>query len=207
MSEAAGTETHWERVHRTRSPTEVSWYQPSADLSLELIDKSGVKADAPVIDVGAGGSTLVDGLLDRGFSDVSVLDIAASAFDATRARLGDRAGRVRYIVADVTAWLPGRAYALWHDRAAFHFLTEEPLRRAYRDTLRKALAPRGHAIIATFAEDGPERCSGLPVRRYSAEALAAEFAGLLRPVEERRSVHRTPAGGLQSFVFVRFERV
>jgi hypothetical protein len=206
MDQDESRASHWDRVHRTRLPTEVSWYQQSAGTSLELIARAGIGQGVPVLDVGAGGSTLVDGLLDRGFTDVSLLDIAAPAFDATRARLGSRASSVQFFVADVTSWLPPRTYGLWHDRAVFHFLTEESHRAAYRDALRRGLADGGHAIIGTFAEDGPERCSGLPVRRYSAEALVSEFDGDLRPVEDLRSVHLTPSGGRQPFVFVLFER-
>jgi SAM-dependent methyltransferase len=197
---------HWDEVHRTRSATEVSWYQPAAEVSLALVERARLERGVSTIDVGAGGSTFVDGLLDRGFSDVTLLDISGSAFDATRARLGHRAGLVHYLVADVTAWEPARAYELWHDRAVFHFLTDEPLRQAYRDTLRRALAPGGHAVVATFAENGPERCSGLSVQRYSAEELVAEFAGELEPMVTEKSVHLTPAGGSQAFTFVLFRR-
>jgi SAM-dependent methyltransferase len=199
-------EHHWDEVHRTRSATEVSWYQPAAEVSLSLVERAGVERGVSTIDVGAGGSTFVDGLLDRGFADVTLLDISGAAFDATRARLGPRAALVQYIVADVTAWEPARAYELWHDRAVFHFLTDEPLRQAYRDTLRRALAPGGHAILATFAEDGPERCSGLSVQRYSAEELIAEFAAELEPLEREKSVHLPPTGGSQAFTFVLFRR-
>ena len=161
----------------------------------------------PVIDVGAGSSTLVDGLLDRGFTEVHLLDVAAPAFEAVRSRLGARAECPHYIVADITTWEPTRSFELWHDRAVFHFLTEQSHRLAYRQVLSSALAAGGHAIVATFADDGPERCSGLPVRRYSADALVrANSQDCFARSKERRSMHRSPGGALQSFVFVLFER-
>jgi SAM-dependent methyltransferase len=196
---------HWRGVYRSRAVEEVSWYQPSATGSLAMLDACEVPRDAPIVDVGAGASTLADGLLARGFRDITLVDIAPEALAATRARLGERI-EVHYEVADVLAWRPSRRFAVWHDRAVFHFLTSEAERGAYRRALDAALAPEGIVVIATFALDGPERCSGLPVRRYSPETLAAELRGLLRPVDARSEVHRTPGGKEQAFTFVRFER-
>jgi trans-aconitate methyltransferase len=185
----------------------VSWFQPEATTSLELIEGTGVALDAPVIDVGAGASLLVDGLLERGFRDITLLDIADAALAETQRRLGPTAtDTVRYIAGDITTWTPLRHFAVWHDRAVFHFLTTPGERAAYRRALALALEPGAHAIIATFALDGPERCSGLSVQRYSADTLAAEFAGVLTPVEARSEVHITPKGTPQSFVVVRFVR-
>ena len=198
---------HWNDVYNQRAPTEVSWFQPEALASLELIAATHAPLDGPVIDIGAGSSLLVDGLLAKGFCDVTLLDVAESAFVEPRRRLaGDRAGAVHYVVSDVTRWKPERSYAVWHDRAAFHFLTEEHERARYRSVVASALGPDAHAIIATFALDGPDRCSGLPVQRYSADLLAQEFGGILEPVEERSELHTTPKGSKQSFVFVRFRR-
>ena len=205
MDETYKRSEHWSGVYRDRAIDDVSWFQPSATPSLELLEAAGVSRDAAVIDVGAGASTLVDGLLARGFRDVTLLDIAPEALAATRARVGDRP-ELRYEVADVLTWRSPRRFAVWHDRAVFHFLTEGADRDAYRHTLDAALAPDGIVVIATFALDGPERCSGLPVCRYSPETLATEVAGLLRPVDARREWHRTPAGKDQVFTFVRFER-
>jgi SAM-dependent methyltransferase len=197
---------HWNNVYGKRAANEVSWFQAEASASLALIGSCNLKPSSAVLDVGAGASTLVDGLLSRGFTDVTLLDISESAFEETRQRISPNVG-VHYVVADITAWKPQRAFSLWHDRAVFHFLTDERDRAAYRSALADAVPTGHHAIIATFHADGPERCSGLPVRRYSAEALAAEFEGMLRPVEERREQHRTPSGSEQSFVYVRFERL
>jgi trans-aconitate methyltransferase len=198
---------HWNGVYARRAPQEVSWFQPEATMSLELIAATGVARDAPLIDVGAGASLLVDGLLAKGFRDITLLDVAHAALAETRRRLGPSAGTaVHYVVGDITTWTPVRQYALWHDRAVFHFLTAPSDRAAYRRALALALEPGAHAILATFALDGPERCSNLPVQRYSADALAAEFAGVLTPVEARPEVHRTPSGTPQSFVVVRFIR-
>lgn len=197
---------HWSRVYETKKTEEVSWYQPSAEVSLALVAESGVPASTAVVDVGAGASTFVDGLLDRGFSDVTLLDLAAPALEATRARLGARAAGLTTVVGDVTAWSPPKSYRLWHDRAVFHFLVEPDQRAAYREVLGRALAPDGMAIVATFAADGPEKCSGLPVCRYSIEALAEELSPVLELVGSRAAVHTTPWGSSQSFVFGLFRR-
>lgn len=197
---------HWTRVYETKKPEEVSWYQPSAEVSLALVAESGVPSTAAVVDVGAGASTFVDGLLDRGFSDVTLLDLASPALEATRARLGARAAAITTVVGDVTAWSPPKSYGLWHDRAVFHFLVDPAQRAAYREVLGKALAPGGTAIVATFAADGPEKCSGLPVQRYSIEALAEELSPVLELVSSRAQVHTTPWGSSQSFVYGLFRR-
>jgi trans-aconitate methyltransferase len=154
--------------------------------------------------VGAGTSSLVDGLLPLGFADVTLLDLSEHALDAVTRRLAPHA--VTTIVGDVTTWHPSRRYDLWHDRAVFHFLTQEDQRTAYRRTLAAALAERGHVVIATFALDGPERCSGLAVQRYGVEELADEFSDLLRLVSARREKHVTPSGVEQPFVYARFRR-
>jgi SAM-dependent methyltransferase len=193
---------HWNAVYERNSETSVSWFQSTARMSLALIDACACPSDAGIVDVGAGASTLVDGLLERGYRDITLLDIAELALAATRQRLG--AVRVEYVAADITSWRPARTFDLWHDRAVFHFLTAANDRAAYRATLRRALAPGAHVIIGTFADDGPERCCGLPVQRYSVDALAAEFAELLRPCESRRQEHVTPGGKTQAFTFVRF---
>ncbi len=197
---------HWEGVYRTKSPDAVSWYQPTPATSLALVDAAHVPTSAPVIDVGAGASALVDGLLDRGFRDVTLLDLSASALDVTRGRLGLRASSVTFVVADVTAWQPSHAFGLWHDRAVFHFLAEASQREAYRRVLAESLAPGAVAILATFGENGPEKCSGLPVRRYSVESLAAEFRDVLELEQARTELHTTPWQSTQEFVFGRFRR-
>ena len=194
-------EDHWNTIYRTKPADRVSWYQPDVSASLDLVRACGLAPDAPLLDVGAGASLLVDGLLGAGFSDVTLLDLAREALAVTRARLGDEP-RVREVVADVTAWSPPRHYALWHDRAVFHFLTDPAQRRAYVAQATRALRPGGHLLIATFAPDGPERCSGLPVCRYDAGTLAAEFAPRFVPQAEAREQHPTPFGTTQWFQYL-----
>lgn len=200
----SGTKAHWEEVHRTKAPEARSWFAPTPATSLALVDAAGVQPTARVIDVGGGTSRLSDALLARGFEHVTVLDISAAALDEARERLADP--RVTFIEADVTsASLPG-PYDLWHDRAVFHFLTETAERAAYVRTLRGALAAGGHAIIATFALDGPTMCSGLPVVRYDPPSLARELGEGFDLVESRSEAHVTPAGKTQRFVYCLFRR-
>lgn len=204
MGVAMDRQAHWNDAYRTRGEPELSWFEPEQSASLELIQAYASPEDA-VIDIGGGASRLVDALLDAGWRDVTVLDLADGALKLAQARLGPRAQSVSWILADVTAWAPPRAYALWRDRAAFHFLTDPGDRAAYIATMSTALSPGGVAIIATFAEDGPERCSGLTVERYAPDALAAELEthapGRFRPIETRREAHRTPQGRVQSFQY------
>ena len=161
---------HWDTVYRTKSADSVSWYQPSPDASLAAIARTGVGPSTAIIDIGGGASLLVDRLLGQDFTDVSVLDTAAPALDIVRNRIGAAAAKVDFIVADITHWMPMGRYAVWHDRAVFHFLTNDDDRAAYRRALDAGLAPGGFLILATFAADGPEKCSGLPVRRHDPAA-------------------------------------
>jgi trans-aconitate methyltransferase len=194
-------EKHWQSIYGSKPADAVSWYEREATASLAMIDACSLQRNDAIVDVGAGASVLVDGLIAKGHSDVTLLDVSEAALAITKSRVGDRA---KYVACDVTRWKPVRAYALWHDRAVFHFLTEEESRAEYKETLAAALRKGGHAVIATFAEDGPEKCSGLSVRRYSAEELAAELAPGLAIVESRRVVHVTPWGAEQRFVYARF---
>jgi SAM-dependent methyltransferase len=200
MSEA-NQEEHWEAVYTSKQETDVSWYQESPVPSLELIDRIAAKPDWAVIDVGGGASRLADALLERGFHNLAVLDISVSALDLAALRLGRRASEVRWIVEDVTVWEPSRRFDLWHDRAAFHFLVEPAQRAAYVARLTQALRPGGFAIIATFAKDGPDKCSGLPVRRYDPEELARELGDGFALIESRRHDHSTPWNSNQRFQF------
>lgn len=198
---------HWESVYATKSPDAVSWYQPSAARSLALIQRAVPDRAAAIIDVGGGASVLVDDLLRAGYARVAVVDLAASALEAARARLGPEAGRVQWIEGDIrTIPLPAQAYDLWHDRAVFHFLVDAGDRAAYLAQLRRALRDDGHALLATFAEDGPTTCSGLPVRRYSVEALRKEVGAGFFLVGHEREVHQTPSGGMQPFNYCLFRR-
>ena len=196
---------HWNDVYTRKAANDLSWFQPEATVSLELIRAAQLAPMASILDVGAGASTLVDGLLASGYRDITLFDVAHSALAMTHARLGD--GPIHYEIADITRWQPKRSYDLWHDRAVFHFLTSASDRDAYRAVLSRAVPPGGHVIIATFADDGPERCSGLPVQRYSENELAKELGSLLRPIETRRQSHTTPSGAEQRFLFARFQRI
>lgn len=197
---------HWESVYREKAEDTVSWFQVHPDLSLELI-RAHCSPAAALIDVGGGASRLVDHLLAAGYTDLTVLDISETALERAGARLGRDALKVQWQVADVTHWRPARRWRLWHDRAVFHFLTDAAERAAYRHSLLQALEPGGHAVIASFALDGPERCSGLPVQRYSPESLARELGEGFRLRESREETHLTPAGRLQRFQYSVFERV
>ncbi len=197
---------HWQQIYSTRQEQELSWFEDAPSISLELLLTPPLDKDAPILDVGGGTSRLPDVLLDRGFTQLAVLDIAASALEKSANRLAGRASHVRWICADITQWEPDRAYRAWHDRAVFHFLTAEEPRLAYRSTLEKAVVPGGVVVIGTFALDGPERCSGLPVRRYSPKSLAAELGRPFRLTADRMAEHRTPAGKAQRFQFSRFVR-
>lgn len=200
---------HWDNRYGGAEPERLSWFEPSPDLSLSLIRRA-VGTGAGVIDIGGGASRLPDALLEAGYRDISVLDLSSQALARSRARLGDRAGAVDWQVQDVTAWQPERRYDLWHDRAVFHFLTEADTRAGYARALEAALRPGGTAIIMTFADDGPEKCSGLPVQRYAPEDLVAEMArllpGLVAATETGRFAHVTPGGAEQRFQYVVFRR-
>jgi trans-aconitate methyltransferase len=197
---------HWQNVYVSKRENEVSWFQQTPAASLELIGRTGATPASAIIDIGGGASRLVDALIERGFRHVTVLDLSAAALDTAKARLGDKASNVQWIATDVTTWQPPQSYDIWHDRAAFHFLTDERDRAAYVACLAKAVGPGGHAMIATFAPDGPERCSGLPVMRYDAESLAAVLGGSFRLVTSRRHEHTTPWGATQRFQFSLFRR-
>jgi len=201
MSELRPRE-HWEAVYGRQAPDKVSWYRPHLDRSLSFIDAAGLPSDAAIIDVGGGASTLVDDLLARGFVDVTVLDISSSALDAAKTRMGATAEKVTWLVADITrTTLPEARYDFWHDRAVFHFLREEADRRRYVETVRRSVKPGGHVLIATFGPDGPERCSGLDVVRFSVDQLHAEFGDHFRKVGGFTETHSTPWGSEQQFVY------
>jgi len=199
---------HWEKVYTTKATDTVSWFQPHADLSLDLIKATAVSHDAAIIDVGGGASTLVDDLLANGYTDLSVLDLCAAALAAAQRRLGSRAAKVQWIEADVTkADLPAKRFDVWHDRAVFHFLTSAEDRAAYVQTVFRAVKPGGHVIVATFAEDGPNQCSGLPVMRYRADELHAEFGEAFALLSHQKEAHHTPSGTVQQFVYCYCRRI
>ena len=206
VMESANRQAHWESVYTSKGENEVSWFQESPAPSSDLIVQAGATRTSAIIDIGGGASRLVDHLVEQGFEDVTVLDLSAAALEAARRRLEGRADRVRWIVADVTAWEPVKAYDIWHDRAAFHFLTDESDRAAYIARLTKGVRAGGHAIIGTFALDGPEKCSGLPVARYDSASLGQALGAKFRLVDTRRHEHATPWGSRQMFQFSVFRR-
>jgi SAM-dependent methyltransferase len=206
MSNANG-KAHWETVYTTKRESEVSWFQDNPAPSLELIDLAKPTLDAAIVDIGGGTSRLVDCLLTRGFKRVTVLDISDAALEVAKARLGQRAEEVRWITADVTRWRPMQAFDIWHDRATFHFLVDADDRTAYVARLKEAVPPGGHVIIGTFAIDGPEKCSGLPVRRYDAARLAEELGEGFALIHTRRDDHTTPWHSEQRFQFCLFRRI
>lgn len=198
---------HWDNVYRTKGERDVSWFQDSPQSSLDLIRAAGAQLDAAIVDIGGGTSRLVDALLAQGYENVTVLDISEQALATLKARLGAQSSRVMWIAADVTAWRPDRVYDLWHDRAAFHFLTEPADRASYVARLSRALRPGGHAIIGTFALDGPQRCSGLPVVRYDAASLGAVLGPSFQLLQSRDDAHHTPWHSVQHFQFSLFRRL
>jgi SAM-dependent methyltransferase len=201
-------ERHWEHVYRTKAPTEVSWYQPEARLSLDLIRRVAPDRAAPIIDVGGGASTLVDGLVEAGYKEVTVLDLAPTALAKAQERMGERARCAMWVTADILkVSLPAARYAVWHDRAVFHFLTDAHDRARYVDQARRAVQPGGHVIVASFSLDGPSRCSGLEVVRYSPETMHAAFGEGFRLLESMREDHHTPTGSLQAFIYCLYRAV
>ena len=193
---------HWERAYSTKAVDAVSWYQQHADHSIRLIEVTGVSHTSSIIDVGGGASTLVDDLLAKSYQNITVLDLSAAALNFAKERLGARAGSVTWLESDITRTeLPLHAYDVWHDRAVFHFLTAPEDRHAYVQTVLRSVKPGGHVIVATFAEDGPLQCSGLPVMRYSATQLHAEFGEAFTLISHEREAHHTPFGTTQQFTY------
>jgi ubiquinone/menaquinone biosynthesis C-methylase UbiE len=194
--------THWEKVYATKTPDAVSWYRRHLDRSLALIERAVPERSASIIDVGGGESTLVDDLLLRGYTNITVLDVSQGAIDVTRSRLGSAADQVRWIAADITqVELEPRAYDLWHDRAVFHFLTVLEQRTAYVGQVARSVKPGGHVIVSAFGPEGPTKCSGLEVVRYDAESLHREFGVSFRLVESSTELHRTPFDTTQQFLY------
>lgn len=196
------TKTHWETIRQTKTPSQVSWYQEHSLLSLQFITNTGVDKSGQIIDIGGGISTLVDDLLANDYQNVSVLDISAASLYTAQQRLGSQAPKVNWIEADITqAQLPSQFYDVWHDRAVFHFLTNAEDRQKYVETVRHSVKQGGHVIVATFAPDGPQKCSGLEVVRYSEDSLHNEFGDDFEVVDSTRETHHTPFGTDQKFVY------
>lgn len=199
--------SHWETVYSTKAENEVSWFQEIPATSLRMIREANASRHSRIIDIGGGASRLVDALLQDGFRSLTVLDISASALEAAKTRLGAASADVEWIVADATTWTPTQVYDVWHDRAAFHFLTEKADKDAYIDRLRAAVVRGGQVIIGSFALEGPPKCSGLPVQRYDAASLAEALGPSFALADHCTESHRTPWGAIQQFQFSRFRRV
>jgi 2-polyprenyl-3-methyl-5-hydroxy-6-metoxy-1,4-benzoquinol methylase len=199
---------HWERVYSTKPTDGVSWYQPHAELSLKLIHETGLPLTASIIDVGGGASTLVDDLFHEGYRSLTVLDLSSAALLTAQARLGEQAKTVHWLEANVTeVELPSQTYDLWHDRAVFHFFTSAEERQVYVAKVLEAVKSDGFVIVATFAEDGPRQCSGLPVMRYSETQLHTEFGKRFRLLRHEHEEHHTPFGTVQKFVYCLFQKL
>jgi SAM-dependent methyltransferase len=203
---ATDRKDHWEHMYSTKAETAVSWYQDEPRLSLELIGAVAPAAGGRIIDVGGGTSVLVDKLLDLPFAEIAVLDISETALGKARARLGERAERVRWVVTDVAETPDLGTFDVWHDRAVFHFLTQASDRRAYAGLARQTVSEGGHLIIASFADEGPKQCSDLDVCRYNAETMAAELGEGFSLVREAKETHTTPWGSRQAFFYGVFQR-
>jgi hypothetical protein len=197
---------HWDQVYTEKRAEDVSWRQEEPTLSLKLIERTGVVFDAPIVDVGGGASTLVDHLLECGFRDVSVLDIATPGLEQAKARLGSRSADAHWLVHDVTTWRPVRKHRLWHDRAVLHFLTEPAAQAAYAETLRTALESDGWAVIAGFAPGGPAKCSGLEVVQHDGASLSKLLGDEFQLMETYGEIHLTPWGAEQAFRYHLFRR-
>lgn len=197
--------SHWNNIYEIKQTDEVSWYQADPTISLDLIDSCGIKASDSIIDVGAGSSLLVDRLLQSGFERLTVLDISGSALSNSQQRLEALADKVEWIENDATRFHSESKFDLWHDRAVFHFLTDENDRKKYISTIESVLNPAGYVIIATFAVGGPEKCSGLPIVQYDAAKITAELCNKFDLIEERFEEHLTPAGKVQKFSYFLFQ--
>lgn len=202
-SDAAG---HWQGVYAQREPARLSWFEPAPETSLAWIARANLSADAAILDAGGGASKLAGELVRRGYTDVTVADISASAIERAKAELGDVGERIAWLQADLRGHDFDRRYDLWHDRALFHFMVDEADRDGYLAALRSALRPGGHLILATFGPEGPTECSGLPVQRYSAEQLSALLADDFQPLGSEFVDHHTPSGAKQQFVYSHFRR-
>ena len=196
------TQEHWDAIYGTKGPTEVSWYRPHLERSLRFVELADLPKDAEILDVGGGASTLVDDLLAQGFTKVTALDLSESAIAQAKARLGARAADVNWIVGDITQVdLPEQRFDFWHDRAVFHFLTDEAARQQYVLAVRRSLKQGGHIVVATFGPSAPERCSGLPVVRYTPEGIHDQFGRQFVKVGSENEMHETPWGSEQEFVY------
>lgn len=197
---------HWENVYANKRFEEVSWFQEVPVHSLHFINQLHLQPDAAIIDVGAGESKLAEQFIQQGFTDLTVLDISATAIEKAKQNLAAKADKVKWIVADITKFEPRQQYDCWHDRAVFHFLTEQNDIDTYLSVLDKAIKPGGQLIVGTFADNGPEKCSGLPVKRYSEQELVSTFSPFFEKIACEAVAHVTPSGSVQHFIFCTFNK-
>jgi trans-aconitate methyltransferase len=198
---------HWENIYHTKTFEGVSWYQPVPVTSLEFVEQFHVPKTAKIIDVGGGESHFVDSLLDQGYQDVTVLDISEAAIEKTKQRLGARASKIKFIVADIAYFTPEEKYDFWHDRATFHFLTDEVEISQYLKTVRNGINPEGVLVIGTFSEQGPKKCSGIDVRQYSEKSMAERLKKYFKKIRCITVNHRTPFDTVQNFIFCSFKKL
>lgn len=200
------SKSHWNKIYATKHPEEVSWTQTIPKLSLDFVHKANMGKKASIIDIGGGDSRLVDFLVEEGYENISVLDISERALDRAIKRLGKNASKIKWIVSDILDFIPDTSYDFWHDRATFHFLTEEQQRVKYLSTARQAVKQNGWVTVGTFSTEGPEKCSGLDIKRYREETLAAEFEKGFIKIECKTEDHQTPFHSTQNFIFCSFKR-
>ncbi len=198
---------HWENIYQTKDLKDVSWYQPTPTTSLDFLKQFNIGPTAKIIDIGGGDSFLVDHLLDLGYTDVTVLDISASSLDRAKQRLGDRATKVKWIVADASTFKPIEQYDFWHDRAAFHFLTQEDEINNYIETIEKSITPAGVLVIGTFSEQGPKKCSGIDIKQYSEVSMSERLKKFFKKVKCITVDHVTPFNTIQNFIFCSFRKL
>ena len=198
---------HWETIYQTKQFEEVSWFQLTPETSLSFFKQLNIPTSAKIIDIGGGDSFLVDNLLDLNYQDLTVLDISATALDKAKQRLGKRADKVKWIVADVATFRPTEKYDFWHDRAAFHFLTQELEIENYLNTVQKSIQPTGVFVIGTFSEQGPEKCSGIEIKQYSETTMTDRLAKFFKKIKCIRVDHKTPSDAIQNFIFCSFKKL
>jgi 2-polyprenyl-3-methyl-5-hydroxy-6-metoxy-1,4-benzoquinol methylase len=198
---------HWDNIYQTKALDEVSWYQPTPTTSLEIMKQFNIPLSAKIIDIGGGDSLLVDHLLDLGYQDISVLDISVAAIERAKHRLGEKASRVKWIVADATAFRPAEKYDFWHDRAAFHFLIDEKEITNYLETAQQFINPKGVLVLGTFSEIGPKKCSGIEIKQYSETAMTERLKNYFEKIKCITVDHKTPANTIQNFLFCSFRKL
>jgi ubiquinone/menaquinone biosynthesis C-methylase UbiE len=198
---------HWETIYQTKELKDVSWFQPTPETSLSFLKQFNIPTTAKIIDIGGGDSFLVDNLLDLGYQDITILDISAIAIDKAKQRLGDRADKVKWIVADAATFRPTEKYDFWHDRAAFHFLTQEQEIESYLDTVQKSIQPTGVLIIGTFSEQGPKKCSGIEIKQYSETTMTERLTKFFEKIRCITVDHKTPSDKIQNFIFCSFRKL